>query len=235
MNKKTVLIHSGGLDSTVLLWKLRAEGAEVSCLSFDYGQRHDKELGCALRLCELNGIQWDLIEIPRLGALLKGSSQTDSAVQVPEGHYAADNMKTTVVPNRNMIMLSIAAGIALARGAESVAAAMHAGDHEIYPDCRLDFVQSLNKTLSLADWKLISLHTPFIHKSKAQIVSEGISLRVPFENTWSCYNGRAKACGRCGTCVERLEAFHVCGTQDPLEYEDREFYLSVCDFRGAQA
>jgi len=163
--------------------------------------------------------KWSLVDLRALGALLPGSALTDPSVEVPEGHYEAESMKATVVPNRNAIMLSIAFGIAAAEGATGVAAGFHAGDHAIYPDCRPMFVDRFAAMqLASLDYP-ISLYTPFLYKSKADIVKEGTLLRVPFGLTWSCYRGGELHCGKCGTCVERREAFQLAGVDDPTEYE----------------
>jgi len=157
---------------------------------------------------------------------------TDSSVEVPHGHYAAETMKATVVPNRNMIMLSVAAGLAVAEGAKVIACGVHAGDHAIYPDCRPEFINSIEKTIQLANaLPSLRIETPFIGKTKADIVKIGTKLKVPYESTWTCYEGGRIACGRCGTCVERLASFSEAGVEDPIEYKDREFWKeAVQDF-----
>jgi 7-cyano-7-deazaguanine synthase len=224
---KTVAVFSGGLDSTVMLSSLVREGDEVVALSVDYGQRHRKELAHAKDIAERLGILWQLADISRIACLLAGSSQTSSQIAVPHGHYAEESMKQTVVPNRNMIMLAIATGWAISLRFDRVAYAAHAGDHAIYPDCRPEFVDSLHAPLSLADWRKITLHTPFINMSKAEIVSLGHELGVDFSATWSCYEGNAVHCGRCGTCFERREAFDLAKVWDPTEYAHGK-----CDKRG---
>jgi 7-cyano-7-deazaguanine synthase len=224
--QKAIVIHSGGLDSTVLLYEMRRDFECIS-LGFDYGQRHAKELEFALELCDKIAIRREFVDLEDLRHLLGGSSQTDRDVPVPEGHYAEENMKLTVVPNRNMIMLSIAAGVAIAQGAEIVAFGAHAGDHAIYPDCRRVFVDALGLALDSGNYQHIRLFAPFLDVSKADIVRRGAELEVPFELTWSCYKGKDVHCGKCGTCVERLEAFDIAGVVDPVEYADREFYKQV--------
>ena len=187
---KTVLIYSGGLDSTVLLYDLLAAGHSVRALSINYGQRHQKELQAASCICQQLGIEHRVADISGIAPLLKGSSLTDDTIDVPEGHYEAESMKATVVPNRNMIMLSIAAGWAISEKADTVSYAAHSGDHAIYPDCREKFTDALDTAIQLADWHEVSLYRPFIGKSKADIVKLGSTLKVPFEKTWSCYKGR---------------------------------------------
>lgn len=214
---KTVLIYSGGLDSTVLLYHLRSQGADVHALSVDYGQRHRKELVFASALCQELGVEHQVANLQGITHLIGNSSQTGD-IEVPEGHYAEESMKLTVVPNRNMIMLSVAAGWAINLKADSVVYGAHNGDHAIYPDCRAEFADAIAGCIKLADWHPVGLLRPFIEMSKAQVVALGAELGVPFEKTWSCYKGGAKHCGKCGTCVERVEAFQLAGVPDPTEY-----------------
>lgn len=227
-----VCIISGGMDSTVLLHFLRHKHPRVFALSINYGQRHAKELECAKWQCEQLGVEHHIVDLAdALNPLLQGSSLTSKDIAVPEGHYAADNMKATVVPNRNMIMLAIAAGYGISRTPDReglyLAYGAHAGDHDIYPDCRQDFTAALGRALALCDWKTVMLYTPFVQKTKADIAKLGYDMGVDFAHTWTCYKGGEKACGRCGTCVERLEAFAKVGLEDPLEYEDREYWKTV--------
>jgi len=217
---KVVSLLSGGLDSTVMLYALRAARHKVKCVSFDYGQRHRVELESAQSIAINAGVEYRRVDLTTITDLLKGSSQTDEAVDVPEGHYAAESMKLTVVPNRNMIMLSIAAAWAISTGYDAVAYAAHAGDHAIYPDCRREYVKELSGAFLLCDWQPIALYTPFIDLTKAEIVQLGVKLDAPFHLTFSCYKGKAGVhCGRCGTCTERKEAFTLAGVTDPTTYE----------------
>jgi 7-cyano-7-deazaguanine synthase len=216
---KTVAVFSGGLDSTVLLHHLRESGDELLSLSIDYGQRHRRELDHAREIAGRLGIEWQLADLSHIRSLLAGSSQTSPDVPVPHGHYAESSMKQTVVPNRNMIMIAIAAGWAISRRYDRVAYGAHAGDHAIYPDCRPQFVDALRGALSLADWNSVDLFCPFIGMSKADIVRRGASLGVDFASTWSCYEGGELHCGRCGTCFERREAFDQAGIGDPTHYQ----------------
>lgn len=219
-----ILILSGGLDSTVLLWSLKPH---VTCLTFNYGQRHEKEITAACYLALEAKAKWRLADLSMISSLIsKGSLSGREAM--PEGHYSAENMKATIVPNRNMIMLSIAVGHAIATGAEEVYYAAHSGDHAIYPDCRVEFAMAFQDAVSEGNGPgRPQLVVPFIDKTKADIVSLGLSLNVPFAKTWSCYRGEALACGRCGTCVERLEAFSLNNATDPLPYADREYWKSA--------
>jgi len=217
--EKVVAIYSGGMDSTALLYHLREEGYDVAALSVDYGQTHRRELDSARKICESIGLRHEIADLRGITHLLGGNSLTDTSIEVPEGHYAAENMKATVVPNRNMIMLSVAIGYAITLRAPYVAYGAHAGDHTIYPDCRPEFAAAVNTVAMLADWHQVELLRPFIRLTKAEIVKRGAELNVPFRLTWSCYKGGGAHCGRCGTCVERREAFQLAGITDPTEYE----------------
>jgi 7-cyano-7-deazaguanine synthase len=215
---KTVLIYSGGLDSTVLLYHLRAAGHTLTALSVNYGQRHRCELTRAAAICAELGIPNPVADISSIQGLLAGSSLTSPEIEVAEGHYTAESMKSTVVPNRNMILLSVATGHALSIQAQYVAYAAHSGDHAIYPDCRNEFADAMATAIQLADWEQVELIRPFVHWTKADIVRRGTELGLPFEKTWSCYKGGTVHCGRCGTCIERREAFDLAQVPDPTEY-----------------
>lgn len=220
-NRKAVAIVSGGMDSVTLAYLLDSEGYELHLLAIDYGQRHVKEIGYARRCAERLGASFDVADISGVGRLLGGSALTDD-VEVPHGHYAAENMAVTVVPNRNAIMLSIAYGVAVARKAALVAAAVHTGDHYVYPDCRPGFIEAFDKMQREAvegfGDESLHLYAPFIEMTKAGIVEVGTKLGVPYEDTWSCYEGGESHCGLCGTCTERKEAFELAGVPDPTEY-----------------
>jgi 7-cyano-7-deazaguanine synthase len=216
---KTVLIYSGGLDSTALLWSLLREKDELRCLGIDYGQRHSKELQAARAICGSVGVAFQTADIRGIRPLLAGSALTDD-IPVPEGHYEAEMMRQTIVPNRNMLMLSLGIAWCVSLGFDRVAYAAHAGDHTIYPDCRPEFIGAMRQAAALCDWRKVDLYAPFVEKTKAEIVRIGVELGAPFEMTWSCYKGREKHCGKCGTCVERREAFELAGVSDPTEYEE---------------
>ena len=216
---KAVVLFSGGLDSTVLVHHLLQEKADLKLLSIDYGQRHHKEIISSTQIAESLGVPHFVLSLPSLGQLLGGSALTDQEISLPEGHYAEESMKATVVPNRNMILLSLAAGHAISLKYDTVAYATHAGDHTIYPDCRPEFADSMAHALTLADWSSINLLRPFVHWSKADLVRHGKKIGVPFEKTWSCYAGGDVHCGKCGTCVERKEAFELVGLSDPTQYK----------------
>lgn len=221
----TIVICSGGLDSVSLAHKVASEHTLRGLLSFDYGQRHSKELefaaACAARL----GVAHRIVDIQGVGAALSGSALTDD-VEVPEGHYEEDSMKLTIVPNRNAIMLAIGFGMAAADRADAVAAAVHGGDHFIYPDCRPGFIEAFQtmQTHALEGVAEITLYTPYLNVAKSGIVTDGARYDTPFAQTWSCYKGGEVHCGRCGTCVERREAFHLAGVEDPTVYADPDFW-----------
>lgn len=214
----TVLIYSGGLDSTVLLYRLLEMGDRVRCLSVDYGQRHRRELESARAICEEAGVEHLVADLSGLSPVLQGSALTSSEIAVPEGHYTDVSMKQTVVPNRNMLLLSVGISWAVSTKADAVAYAAHGGDHTIYPDCRPAFFAAMQAAAELADWHQVSLLAPFITMNKGEIASLGAELGAPLEKTWSCYKGGEAHCGACGTCVERREAFAMAGIKDPTEY-----------------
>ena len=222
---QTLVVCSGGLDSVTLAHKTAAEQAPIHLVSFDYGQRHRKELEYARLCAQRLGVAHDIVDITDIGRRLAGSALTGEEA-VPDGHYAEDTMRITVVPNRNAIMLTIAFGLATAKRARTVAAAMHGGDHFIYPDCRPPFVEAFAamQQRALDGLGQIALTTPFLLWSKADIVREGGRLGVPFAETWSCYKGGVRHCGRCGTCVERREAFYLAEIEDPTAYDDPGYW-----------
>ena len=230
---KTLVICSGGLDSVSLANIVAARGELSRLVSFDYGQRHRKELDYAALCAKHLNVPHHIIDMRTIGAALTGSALTDD-IDVPDGHYAEETMRITVVPNRNAIMLTIAYGIAAANGDTAVATAVHGGDHFIYPDCRPGFTEAIDKMQRAAfeGYADVSLYTPFVHRSKADIVTEGARVGTPFAQTWSCYKGGARHCGRCGTCVERREAFHLAGVPDPTAYADPDFWRAATGTGG---
>ena len=224
-NMKTIVVCSGGLDSVSLAHKIAAEQTLTALLSFNYGQRHKKELDFAAACARRLKVPHDIIDMTDIGRNLTGSALTDN-VAVPDGHYAEETMRITVVPNRNAIMLAIAFGVAVSRGADAVATAVHGGDHFIYPDCRPEFIDAFQAMQShaLQGYANVKLLAPYVHQPKSAIVTDGARHNTPFAETWSCYKGGAKHCGRCGTCVERREAFHIASIEDPTDYEDKNFW-----------
>lgn len=220
---KAVSIMSGGMDSVTLAYFLKQTYDDLILVSFDYGQRHKKELEYAVIQADLLKAKHQIIDISGIKPLLKGSALTDS-IDVPEGHYEEPTMSQTVVPNRNAIMLSIAWGLACSERADILACGVHSGDNAIYPDCRPYFIQNLNETLRIGTMEHrkenLRLVAPFIQHDKTWIAAKGKELGVPFEKTWTCYKGLDKHCGKCGACVERKEAFRDSGGNDPTIYED---------------
>lgn len=218
--RSAVAVYSGGMDSTVMLYRMRELGVDLrGAISVDYGQKHQKELLAARAFCRDLGIEHRVADLRGLQALFGKSSLTNDSEQIPEGHYEEEQMKSTVVPNRNMILLSVATAWAVSLEAEAVAYAAHGGDHAIYPDCREEFAGALDKAIRLCDWSELRLYRPFVKSDKKEIAAMGARLGVKLEQTWSCYNGRERHCGRCGTCVERREAFHLAGVADLTDYE----------------
>jgi 7-cyano-7-deazaguanine synthase len=218
MAQKVVVIYSGGMDSFTVLNLALRQKYDVYALSFDYGQRHKKELDYAARACAELGVQHKIVDISSINQLIGGSSLT-SDIPVAEGHYAEQSMKSTVVPNRNMILLSMAVGYAVSLDAMQVYYGAHSGDHAIYPDCRPEFVKRMNEVCAIANYEKVEIVTPFLKQNKTQILTSGLKMGLDYNLTWTCYNGREKACGQCGACQERLEAFAENQLKDPLDYE----------------
>lgn len=219
--KKAVIILSGGMDSTTLLYDLLTQGYSPFALSVNYNQKHGKELKCAEETCKKLGVPIKVIDLSHLGKeLLFTSALTSEDIAIPEGNYKEENMKLTVVPNRNMILLSLAAGYAITIGAKTIFYGAHAGDHAIYPDCRKKFVDAMKRAIDLSDWERIALEAPYLKLDKGDIAIKGKKLGVDYSLTWTCYKGGQKACGKCGSCNERLEAFKKAGIKDPIEYEN---------------
>jgi 7-cyano-7-deazaguanine synthase len=216
---KAIVIYSGGMDSfTTLHAAMKEHGHRVAAFSLLYGQRHKKELEYARQVTYKLGIPHTIFEVPQLCELLGNSALTQGG-DVPLGHYADESMKQTVVPNRNMILLSLAIGNAVNLGAGEVWTGMHAGDHAIYPDCRPEFVAAMNGAAHLANYQPVEIKAPFLTSDKGGILEWGLDRGLDYSMTWTCYNGRERACGKCGACVERLEAFSNNETVDPLPYE----------------
>jgi len=215
---KVVVLCSGGMDSVTALYWARREHAVVAVASFDYGAKHNpRELPLAAEHAARLGVRHEVIPLEFVNRLFS-SDLLQSGGAVPDGHYEAANMRQTVVPFRNAIMLSIAAGFAESVGAEGLVISDHGGDHAIYPDCREDFMRAMGDAMRLGTYAQVQLLRPFITRTKGEIVAEGTRLGVDFARTWSCYKGGAIHCGTCGTCVERREAFLQAGVPDPTTY-----------------
>lgn len=221
--EKVVVILSGGMDSATLLYHLADAGHEIKTLSINYGQRHVRELESAASLSQRLGVEHQIADLRSINPLLgANNSLSGTEIDVPEGHYEEENMKLTVVPNRNMIMLSVAVGWALSLKFDAVAYGAHSGDHAIYPDCREEFAHALDEAVKLCDWHAMRLMRPFVDLDKGDIAKRGHDLGVPFELTWTCYKGLEKHCGKCGACQERIEAFAKYGITDPVAFENNQ-------------
>jgi 7-cyano-7-deazaguanine synthase len=213
---KAVLILSGGLDSTTLLYDMLEECYEVYTLTFNYAQRHQKEIDCARKITDRLHVSHEVVDVSCVAGLL-GDSALLGGKEVPKCHYTEEAARQTIVPNRNMIMLSIAAGYAEAHEIPEVFYAAHMNDSAIYPDCRIEFVEAMMPAIRLATaWHPVELRAPFVNMTKAEIVKLGLRLKVPYEMTWSCYRGEKEPCQSCPTCIERHEAFVLNDAVDPL-------------------
>lgn len=216
---KIIISLSGGLDSAVLLADCIARHHEVvAAVGFNYGSKHNPfEHEAARKLCGHYGITYNLLDLRPTMVSIR-SNLLASGGAIPEGHYEEESMKLTVVPGRNLIFISVLAGVAWSYGAEAVFLGVHAGDHFIYPDCRPDFIHAMMSAVRYGTDQKVTLATPFLDMAKWTIVARGLALKVPFEKTRTCYTNKTLACGRCGSCVERREAFDLNKTKDPLEY-----------------
>lgn len=218
MKEKVVVIYSGGMDSFTLINKVIRQNFDVYALTFDYGQRHHKEIECAKSVCNLLKIHHTIVNITSIKQLMRGSSLTDD-IDIPEGSYDISNMHSTVVPNRNMVLLSMAVSHALSIGATKVFYGAHSGDHSIYPDCRPEFVEKMNALTQICDYHPIQICSPYIYNTKSDILLDGFNMGLTYDKTWTCYKGGKKACGKCGSCIERLDAFNSLHQKDPIDYE----------------
>lgn len=226
---RALVLLSGGLDSTTLLAQAMQPkfNATIEVAFVNYGQRHIRERESSIAVAKHYDVPWHELDLTGFGrsvksALTRGGCETEPVADVPHGHYAADNMALTVVPGRNAVFLSAAAGLAASRGLKEVLTAVHAGDHPIYPDCRPDFILAIGHALSLAYGVIVQ--APFVSMTKAEIAGLAADVQAPVKLSWSCYEGGAIHCGRCGTCVERAEAFHLANLADPTQYADPEYW-----------
>ena len=216
MSKDSIIILSGGMDSTTLLHYKKDRIALA--VSFDYGSNHNaREIECAKWQCEQLNIPHVVIALGFMKSYFK-SSLLNGASDIPKGNYDNENMKSTVVPFRNGIMLSVACGLAESRGLKYVMMANHGGDHSIYPDCRPEFTRAMNDAMRAGTYEGVSLIDPFTHLTKGEIAKLGASLNVDYSHTYSCYCGEEKHCGECGTCRERKQAFEEAKIPDPTVY-----------------
>lgn len=217
MKKNSVIIVSGGMDSITLLYDRKDEIALG--ISFDYGSNHNaREIPFAKMHCERLGIKHITIKLDFMHQYFK-SSLLDGAEAIPEGNYADDNMRSTVVPFRNGIMLSIATGIAESNNLDQVLIANHGGDHTIYPDCRPEFINAIDAAATAGTYNNVKVVAPYTSITKSDIARIGKRLGIDYAETWSCYKGGEKHCGKCGTCVERKEALAEAGIEDHTIYE----------------
>ena len=215
---KTVVLLSGGMDSVTAFYEVRLQHEIVAALSFDYGSKHNaREIPFAKLHAERAGVPHRSIDLGFMNDCF-ASDLLKSGGDIPDGHYAEENMKRTVVPFRNGIMLSVACGFAESMEAEALAIASHSGDHAIYPDCREPFMQGMAAAMQEGTYARIQLMRPFIAMDKTAIARRGVELGIDFSETWSCYKGGEIHCGTCGTCVERREAFILAGLPDPTVY-----------------
>lgn len=216
--KDAVIVVSGGMDSMTMLYEYKDEIALA--VSFDYGSNHNaKEIPFAKEACDELNIPHITIPLSFMKDYFK-SSLLEGSVAIPEGHYQAENMKSTVVPFRNGIMLAIAAGLAESNSLKRLMIANHGGDHAIYPDCRNEFISSMSDAISNGTYDNITIFAPYTNITKSDIASHGKKLGLDYTKTWSCYKGNDIHCGKCGTCVERKEAMRDAGIEDNTIYED---------------
>lgn len=217
MKKDCLLVLSGGMDSVTMLHDYADRIALA--VNFNYGSNHNaREAECARTNCAALGVELVEIDLAFMGRYFK-SSLLEGPDAIPEGSYADENMRSTVVPFRNGIMLAVAAGLAESRGLSTVMLANHAGDHTIYPDCRPEFVEAMDRAISAGTFEGLRLWAPYTMMTKGQIAARGREIGVDYSKTYSCYKGGKKHCGRCGTCVERREALAEAGIPDPTIYE----------------
>jgi len=227
---KVVVVLSGGMDSYTVMHKALMENREVFAINFHYGQKHVIEQSFAWQACISAEVPLKQVDISSMNALIDKSALTNPFIDVPKGHYEDESMKDTVVPNRNMMLLSMATAYAINIGATEVWYGAHSGDHAIYPDCRPQFAHAMQVALDVCDYNPIKLVVPFLDGNKETILNYGLGIGLDYSETWTCYdpqqskadpinpNDTVKACGICGSCQERLEAFSAVGQTDPLEY-----------------
>ena len=216
--KDSLIVVSGGMDSTTMLYEYADRIALA--VTFNYGSNHNaREIECARYNCARLGIELVVIDLPFIGQLFD-SSLLSGAEAIPEGNYDDENMRSTVVPFRNGIMLAVAAGLAESRGLHHLMMANHGGDHAIYPDCRPGFVDAMSKAIAEGTYAGITIEAPYTNITKTDIARRGAAIGVDYAHTYSCYKGGERHCGRCGTCTERRQAFAEAGVPDPTDYAD---------------
>jgi len=218
-----VLALSGGLDSctllSILIDDIYYQPTNIKCVGFEYGSKHNKyELEAAKKVAKYFEVEYTLIDLRSVGKILN-SNLLLSGGEIPEGHYDDKNMTQTVVPGRNMLFASVLAGYAESIGFNNIALGVHKGDESNYPDCRKEFIKALDSCIYLSTDKSVDVYTPLIDMDKTEIVKEGLLLEAPYHLTRSCYKDQEISCGKCSTCVQRLEAFKNNKTKDPIKYE----------------
>ena len=209
-----LVVYSGGLDSYTLLNKAMKNFDRVEAITFNYGQKHNKEIEYAKSNCVELNIKHEVVNLD-LENILAGSALVGD-IDIPEGNYDKEKMKQTIVPNRNMIMISVAASLVIKNDIEYLWYAAHSGDHEIYPDCRPEFIDKMAAVLEICDYHKIKFEAPFQNLSKNEIVATGLSMDLDYSKTWTCYEGKEKPCGKCSACLERALSFKANNTKDPL-------------------
>lgn len=223
---RVILSLSGGMDSTTLLGKMVHEGWEVECIGFTYGSKHNSwENAAAISISDYYKVPFTLVDISSvLSALHFKSDLLKTGGDIPEGHFESSSMSRTVIPGRNMIFASILAGAAESRGSSVVAVGIHSGDHAIYPDCRPEFYSRMGEAIAAATDGKVRFIAPFLYKDKISIIEEGLKINVPYQMTRTCYMDQMIACGRCGSCQERLAAFAANDIADPICYHSRVIF-----------
>ena len=209
-----LVVYSGGLDSYTLLNKAMKKFDRIEAITFNYGQKHNKEIEYAKSNCVELNIKHEVVNLD-LENILAGSALVGD-IDIPEGNYDKEKMKQTIVPNRNMIMISVAASLVIKNDIEYLWYAAHSGDHEIYPDCRPEFIDKMAAVLEICDYHKIKFEAPFQNLSKNEIVATGLSMDLDYSKTWTCYEGKEKPCGKCSSCLERALSFEANNTEDPL-------------------
>ena len=209
-----LVVYSGGLDSYTLLNKAMKKFDRIEAITFNYGQKHNKEIEYAKSNCVELNIKHEVVNLD-LENILAGSALVGD-IDIPEGNYDKEKMKQTIVPNRNMIMISVAASLVIKNDIEYLWYAAHSGDHEIYPDCRPEFIDKMAAVLEICDYHKIKFEAPFQNLSKSEIVATGLSMNLDYSKTWTCYEGKEKPCGKCSACLERALSFEANNTEDPL-------------------
>jgi len=209
-----LVVYSGGLDSYTLLNKAMKKFDRIEAITFNYGQKHNKEIEYAKSNCAELNIKHEVVNLD-LENILAGSALVGD-IDIPEGNYDKEKMKQTIVPNRNMIMISVAASLVIKNDIEYLWYAAHSGDHEIYPDCRPEFIDKMAAVLEICDYHKIKFEAPFQNLSKNEIVATGLSMGLDYSKTWTCYEGKEKPCGKCSACLERALSFEANNTEDPL-------------------